>query len=391
MKVAVVIGARPQFIKACAVSKVISNDYPDVEEIIIHTGQHYDSNMSDIFFRDLGIPQPKYNLGINQGRHAELTGRIMNKLEPILENESPDWVLVYGDTDSTLAAALTAAKLHQKVVHVEAGLRSFNKFMPEEINRVVTDHVATLNFCPTANATINLKNEGLSNIMNDGFLVPFDADCQDLTGIANINTPLVINVGDVMYDVLLLFRDIAIQKSTAVEEHKLSDVKYAIATIHREENTANITALTYLTDKIAALSENIPVVMPVHPRTEKFLRQHSKWNNLKESPTIVIVPPLSYLDMIRFMSSASVVITDSGGLQKEAFFLGIPCLTVRAETEWIETVSSGRNLIVGNKPEDLWNSYKTIIAGHNSLSATPAFFGDGRAADRIVQILYQSK
>lgn len=315
MKIITIIGARPQFIKASVVSQALAKQ-PNIKEIIIHTGQHFDKNMSDIFFRELEIPEPTYNLGIGGGHHGAMTGQQLEKIEEILLKEKPDWVLVYGDTNSTLAGALAAVKLHIAVAHVEAGLRSFNRKMPEEINRILTDHSSNVLFAPTKTARLNLKNEGL----------------QDKT----------IVVGDVMYDAVLFYGEMAQAKSKILNKYKLKN--YALATIHRAENTDSPQVLIKIIKALLTLSEKINIIMPIHPRTKKSLEKLNLLKQMEEK--IKLINPVGYLDMIMLEKSASVIITDSGGVQKEAFFQQVPCVTIREETEWVELIDLGWNKLV---------------------------------------------
>ncbi len=310
IKIFTVLGARPQFIKASPVSRAIAE--AGMTEIIAHTGQHFDALMSDVFFAELAIPKPAYNLEINNLGHAAMTGRMMEKLEEAMLAEKPDMVLVYGDTNSTIAGALTAAKLHIPVAHVEAGLRSFNRRMPEEINRVVTDHVSTLLFCPTQTAVHNLAAEGITNGVHA--------------------------VGDVMFDTTLAAVKRAEGRSTVIEAHGLEPRGYAVATIHRAENTDDPERFARVVAWLEAAARQTPIVMPVHPRTRKLLSSRGT------APAgLTLIDPLGYLDMARLLSQAAAVFTDSGGLQKEAYFHRVPCVTLRDETEWVETIEAGWN------------------------------------------------
>lgn len=325
LKLVTIVGARPQFIKLAPVSRALRKE--GIREVIVHTGQHYDHGMSDIFFDELGIPAPDYNLGVGSGSHGLQTGEMLRKIEEVLLAEKPDWVVVYGDTNSTLAGALAASKLHIPVAHVESGLRSFNRRMPEEINRVLTDHISTLLFCPTETAVGNLAAEGI--------------------------TRGVHLVGDVMLDALLDAKERAQAKSTILDQLGLVEKQYLLATVHRAENTDDPQRLRAIMTALSQLAETETVIFPVHPRTEKALV------GLGLLPMDVLRPPISafsfplsalrfiaplgYLDMVRLSASARVILTDSGGLQKEAFWLGTPCVTLRNETEWVETVRSGGN------------------------------------------------
>jgi UDP-N-acetylglucosamine 2-epimerase (non-hydrolysing) len=314
MKIVSIVGARPQFIKCAPVLRELRKDH---EECLVHTGQHYDPEMSDIFFDELEIPRPDYNLGVGSGSHGKQTGEILAKTEEVLLKEKPGLVLVYGDTNSTLAGALAAAKLHIPVAHVEAGLRSFDHTMPEEINRVVTDHISDLLFCPTQTSVDNLAAEGI--------------------------TKGVHLVGDVMADALAYNRDIAQKKSRILETLVLTGKAYYVLTVHRASNTDSRENLTSI---IRAIGEaGVPVVFPVHPRTRKYLQEYGLLKSLPAN--IQLIEPLGYLDMIRLMGSAQKILTDSGGMQKEALMLGVPCITLRENTEWVETVEAGWNVLVG--------------------------------------------
>ncbi len=356
-KILTIVGARPQFIKAAAVSRAIRDHYQgSIEEILVHTGQHYDANMSKVFFEDLDIPEPKFNLEISGGQHGEMTGRMLEGVEKILSSERPDWVLIYGDTNSTLAGALAAAKLHIPVAHVEAGLRSFNMRMPEEVNRILSDRVSTKLFCPTETAVENLKAEGI--------------------------TQGVHNVGDVMYDVALFYKDIASERSKIKQELGLEEKSFALATCHRAENTDDLSRLAEILKGLSAISKHMQVVLPLHPRTRKIINQHGLQTYLDQ---LVVVEPLAFLDMIALEQSAALILTDSGGVQKEAFFYGVPCVTMRDETEWVETVDLGWNTLVGASSEKI--SHAAKIAKANSVANKQQPYGNGDAAQQIVSAL----
>ena len=337
MHLVVIVGARPQFIKAAPVSRALAVQ-PGVSEAIVHTGQHYDPEMSGDFFRELELPEPSYNLGIGGGGHGAMTGRMLEALEPVLQTECPDAVLVYGDTNSTLVGALAAAKLNIPVAHVEAGLRSFNRRMPEEINRVLADHLSTLLYCPTSAAVANLAQEGIT------------------TGVEK--------VGDVMFDATLHAATRASSDSRIVERLGLADGAFALATIHRAENTDDAKTLSELLDYLRGEVSHGPIVLPLHPRTRQAVEQ---WGLPLDGLTVL--PPCGYLDMHRLLSGASTVYTDSGGLQKEAYFHRTPCVTLRSETEWVETVESGWNR--------LWRS--PDYRPRRSIDE----YGDGTAGRRI--------
>jgi UDP-N-acetylglucosamine 2-epimerase len=349
MKILTVIGARPQFIKAAPVQAAFQR-HGGIEHVLVHTGQHYDYEMSKVFFEELGLPEPDHHLEVGSGTHAVQTGRVMERLEPILEKERPRWVLVYGDTNSTLAGALTAAKLHLPVAHVEAGLRSFNKAMPEEINRILADHVATLLLCPTAAAVANLEREGFHDART------------------------VRNVGDVMYDAALLASQIAENKSDVLTRLGLQPQSYRLATIHRAENTDDPNPLREILTGLGRLPA--PVILPMHPRTTDRLRKFG----LQPPANVRVIPPVGYFDMLLLEKSAALILTDSGGVQKEAYFFRVPCVTMRRETEWVETVATGWNTLTGADADRIAAAAAAARPGQNGASP----YGDGHAADRIV-------
>jgi UDP-GlcNAc3NAcA epimerase len=356
MKIVTVVGARPQFIKAAAVSRVIGTDPASrIEEVLVHTGQHYDKNMSKVFFEDLNIPQPRYNLEISGGTHGAMTGRMLEAVEKVLLEERPDWLLAYGDTNSTLAGALAAAKLHIPVAHVEAGLRSFNMRMPEEVNRILADRVSTLLFCPTATAVDNLSTEGV--------------------------TRGVHNVGDVMYDVALFYRERAHQNSTILQRLCLEPGGFVLATCHRAENTDDPRRLESILSALAEIAEQLPVILPLHPRTHKLVRDYGLSQRLSG---LRVTQPLPFLDMVALEQAAQVILTDSGGVQKEAFFYRVPCITLRDETEWVETIRLGWNRLAGSSKEEILAAYQGIQTP-SSEAAQP--YGGGDAANRIVSML----
>lgn len=355
MKVVTVVGARPQFIKAAAVSRAIGS-YPSnqLREVLVHTGQHYDENMSGVFFDELGIPPPTYNLQISGGSHGSMTGKMLEAVERVLLAEKPDWLLIYGDTNSTLAGALAAAKLHIPVAHVEAGLRSFNMRMPEEVNRILSDRVSSLLFCPTAVAVSNLTAEG-------------------------INTN-VYNVGDVMYDVALFYRDKAREQSQVLGQLGLDTKGFALATCHRAENTDDPQRLRGILAGLAQIAKRMPVVLPLHPRTRKLVFDHGLGDWLAH---LTITDPLPFLDMVALEQTASLVLTDSGGVQKEAFFYEVPCITMRDETEWVETVESGWNCLAGADTDRISRAAEEALSGRLIRRAVKPY-GDGQAAKKIV-------
>ena len=349
MKIVSIIGARPQFIKAAAVSRLLRKQHT---EILVHTGQHYDANMSAIFFDELGIPKPEVNLKIGSGRHGAQTGAMLAHIEEILLKEKPDWVLIYGDTNSTLAGALAAAKLHIPVAHVEAGLRSFNRKMPEEVNRVLADHVSTLLLCSSQTAVDNLAVEGI--------------------------TQGVHLIGDVMLDAQNYAVKQAAKRSNILAKLALKPGKFMLATVHRAENTDDEVRLRGILSAFEAVKA--PVVLPIHPRTRKMIEVFnlkSKIQNLK------LIEPVGYLDMVMLEKSARMILTDSGGIQKEAYWLGVPCITLRDETEWPETVETGWNVIVGADEARIVEAAR----GFARPEAHPALYGDGMAGRRCVALL----
>ena len=351
MKIVTIVGARPQFIKAAPVSRVWRQNHI---EVLVHSGQHYDENMSAVFFRELDIPKPDYNLGIGSGSHGRQTGQMLAGIEDVLVDEKPDSVLTYGDTNSTLAGALAAIKLHIPVAHVEAGLRSFNREMPEEHNRVLTDHCSDLLFCPTQTAVDWLAQEGIT------------------TGVHL--------VGDVMYDAVLRNIELARQRSTIMTDLRLEPKDYLLATIHRPYNTDIPERLRNILS--AFVSIDAPIIFPVHPRTRQRILALKL--EMLEGSNIQMVEPVGYLDMLMLEQNARFILTDSGGVQKEAYFMAVPCITLRPETEWVETVDTGWNLVVDADPERIVEATN----GHRWPTDTPRpIFGDGRAAEKIVNVL----
>ena len=317
-KIVTILGARPQFVKAAVLSRVINN-YKEIEEIIIHTGQHYDKNMSEVFFKEMEIPKPKYNLAINGLNHGAMTGQMLEKIEQVLLDEKPDVVVIYGDTNSTIAGALAAKKLHIKVVHIEAGLRSFNMEMPEEINRILTDRISDLLLCPTDTAINNLNKEGYQNL------------------------PIkVVKSGDIMKDAVHYYSKTSAEKSNIIQKLNLIENEFVLATIHRQENTDDLNKLKNIFEGLEEISKTKQVVLPLHPRTKNILAKYNLNYN------ITIIDPIGYFDMLELLKNCSLVISDSGGLQKEAFFNKKHCIIAREETEWIELVTNGFAKIVGS-------------------------------------------
>ena len=358
MKIVTVLGARPQFVKAATLSRIIKDD-PEIQEIIVHTGQHYDENMSEVFFREMQIPKPHFSLEIISKLHGEMTSKMLAGVEKILLDEKPDVVMVYGDTNSTLAGALAASKLHIPIAHVEAGLRSFNRRMPEEINRVLTDHLSNWLFAPTDTAVEHLIREG-------------------------IDEGRIHNVGDVMYDALMFYKTIASQNSDILNRLGLTNHNpYMLVTIHRAENTDYPERLNLIFEQLTELSQNKKIVLPLHPRTKSYLKRDFSNSNF------MIIDPVGYFDMIQLQTGCQLIITDSGGVQKEAFFNNKFCVTVRDETEWTELVKNGFNFLarpissLAGLVESVW-SKKFNSEGMN-------FYGEGSAANDIVTILKKNK
>lgn len=322
-KIVTILGARPQFVKGAVLSRVIQS-YNEVEEVIVHTGQHFDANMSEVFFNEMQIPKPKYNLNINSLSHGAMTGKMLERIEQILIDEKPDAVVVYGDTNSTIAGALSAKKLHIKVVHIEAGLRSFNMQMPEEINRIVTDRIADLLSCPTETAIHNLNKEGFNNL------------------------PIAIEKhGDIMKDAVEFYGKTSAAKSSIISDLDLIENEFVLVTIHRQENTDDEEKLKNIFSSLAKIHPKQKVVLPLHPRTKQVLEK------FKLHPQIMLIQPVGYFDMLELLKNCALVITDSGGLQKEAFFNKKPCIIVREETEWTELVTNGFAKIVGTNPKKI--------------------------------------
>lgn len=352
MKIVTIVGARPQFVKAAPVSKTLRKDH---RELILHTGQHYDENMSRIFFDELEIPRPDKNLEIGSNSHARQTAAILVGVENYLQQEKPDLVIVYGDTNSTLAGTVAASKLCIKIAHIEAGLRSFNRTMPEEINRIVADRLSDVLFCPTETAVINLKKEGM--------------------------TGRVFNVGDVMFDAALNFAPMADAKSKILDRLGIAPKRYALMTLHRAENTDDVEKLTAIVDAVVESEKTI--VFPVHPRTRKYLAEYSLSDKLNQAEHIILTEPVSFLDMICLEKNAKQILTDSGGVQKEAYFYKIPCITLRAETEWVETVNDGWNCLVGADREKI----SEAILNFSPNTPQKGHYGDGTASGKIVTTL----
>ncbi len=355
MKIVTIIGARPQFIKAATVSRRLLM-HKGVEEIIIHTGQHWHKNMSEIFFKQMQIPEPNYNLNINNLGHGAMTGQMLEGIEKIIIDEKPDFVMVYGDTNSTLAGALAAKKLHITLAHVEAGLRSFNMKMPEEINRILTDRISDVLFCPTENAMENLKEEGFENF-----------ECK------------AIKCGDVMQDAAMYYSQISGEKSTIIEDLKLYDKKIILCTVHRQENTDDIDNLKSIISGLNKVNNEMTIILPLHPRTKKIL----KANDIIVHP--MTIDPVGYFDMIELLKKCSLVITDSGGLQKEAFLFRKHCVTIREQTEWVELLDYGFNVLAGTNEMKIYECYKAMIGKKSDFDVD--LYGNGKASKIIVKEL----
>jgi len=361
-KILSVVGARPQFIKAAAVSRVLRATR-GLKEVLVHTGQHYDRNMSGVFFRELDIPRPDVNLGVGSGPHGEQTGRMLQALERAIVRERPDWVLVYGDTNSTLAGALAAAKLKVPLAHVEAGLRSYNRTQPEEINRVLADHVADVLLVPTRTAAANLRREG-------------------------IPPARIVNCGDVMYDAALYYAGRAERRSTVHARLELESGSYVLATVHRAENTDDPRRLLAIFRALLRLSRDLPVVVPVHPRTRSVLAR----TGFRAGGDLRLTDPVGYLDMVMLEKRARLIATDSGGVQKEAYFYRVPCVTLRAETEWVELVAAGWNRLVAPSSEkNVYQGLSRMLTAFRRPRSAGQLYGAGDAAQRIARVLTRKR
>ncbi len=346
MKILTILGARPQFIKAGSVSREIAK-YDEIDEVIVHTGQHYDANMSDIFFDEMKIAKPNYFLGIGGKSHGAMTGQMIEKIEEVALEVDPDWIMVYGDTNSTLAGAIVASKLHIKLAHIEAGLRSFNMKMPEEINRILTDRISNMLFCPTDIAIQNLDNEGFN-----------DFECK------------IIKSGDVMQDGAMFYRSLAVKPKLHIEDN------YILCTIHRAENTDDESRLRGIFEALENIAKDKQIILPLHPRTKKII-DHLELN----IENLTIIEPIGYLEMVWLIDNCDLVMTDSGGLQKEAFFFEKPCITLRDETEWVELVANGFNVLVGAKKGKILSAYKNYEFNSNF---DIDLYGNGQASKKIV-------
>jgi UDP-GlcNAc3NAcA epimerase len=372
LKILTIIGARPQIIKAAALSRAIRTHHASaIKEIIVHTGQHYDENMSQIFFDELQIPRPDYNLAVGSGTHGKQTAAMLTGIEEILVKEHPDAIVLYGDTNSTLAGAIAAAKIHIPVVHIEAGLRSFSKAMPEEVNRILCDHISTLLFSPT--------ETGYKNLLREGFK-------ENNAGPYNANNPRIYHCGDVMYDNSLYFSKVAEEKTSILQANHLEPGGYILATIHRDNNTDDPSRLSALFRSLNAISlqHKIKVLLPLHPRTAKLLEKNLEpglYAAVKQNSAFIILPPASFLEMVALEKNARLVMTDSGGVQKEAFYFQKPCIILRPETEWVELVTCGTALITDADEQRIRDAYEILI--HKKDMTFPQIFGDGHASEFI--------
>ncbi|KAB7889880.1 non-hydrolyzing UDP-N-acetylglucosamine 2-epimerase [Poseidonibacter ostreae] len=356
IKILTILGARPQFIKAGSVSREIAK-HKNIEEIIVHTGQHYDANMSDIFFEEMQIPKPNYFLGIGGKSHGAMTGQMIEKIEEVALKEKPDWVMVYGDTNSTLAGAIVASKLHIKIAHIEAGLRSFNMKMPEEVNRILTDRVSQILFCPTDAAVENLQNEGYENL-----------DCK------------IVKSGDVMQDGAIFYKKLAVKPSYEIKDD------FVLCTIHRAENTDDEIRLKSIFESLNEIAREKQVILPLHPRTKKILE------NLKLNiQNLTIIDPIGYLQMVWLIDNCSLVMTDSGGLQKEAYFFGKQCITLRDETEWVELIECEANVLVGANGTKILEAYKNNKKSNTSNYQSLNLYGGGEASKYIIKELLNDR
>jgi UDP-GlcNAc3NAcA epimerase len=373
MRIITIVGARPQIIKAAALSRVILNNFQEIEEIIVHTGQHYDKNMSDVFFSELEIPKPQINLKVGSLSHGAQTALMIEKIEKVMQEYSPDAVVVYGDTNSTLATAIAASKLHIPIVHIESGLRSFNKKMPEEVNRILCDHVSTLLFSPT--------KSGFNNLLNEGFL-------KENSNNASSDHPNIYHCGDVMYDNSLYFSKLSDENSDILEKLKLRNKKFILATVHRNDNTDSKIKLTDLFSTFLEITEiyQLKIILPLHPRTSKMMEQLLDSKLLKkihESNLLTIIDPAGFLDMIALEKNAELIITDSGGVQKEAYFFKKPCIILRPQTEWVEIVETKSAVISDTNSKIILEATERFLS-HPDLEF-PEVFGNGNAASFIAK------
>lgn len=373
MRIITVIGARPQIIKAAALSRVILNDFQEIEEIIVHTGQHYDKNMSDVFFTELEIPKPQINLKVGSSSHGAQTALMIEKIEKVMLEHSPNAVVVYGDTNSTLATAVAASKLHVPIVHIESGLRSFNKKMPEEVNRILCDHVSTLLFSPT--------KSGFNNLLKEGF-------SKEKSNNASADFPNIYHCGDIMYDNSLYFSKLSDENSDIIEKLNVQNEKFILATVHRNDNTDSKIKLKDLFSTFLQITEihQLKIILPLHPRTSKMMEQllDSKLlKKIQESNLLTIIDPASFLDMIALEKNAELIITDSGGVQKEAYFFKKPCIILRPQTEWVEIVETKSAVISDTNSKIILEATERFLS--NPDLKFPEVFGDGNAASFIAK------
>lgn len=377
-KILTIVGARPQIIKSSAISRAVKNKYSnELKEIIVHTGQHYDENMSKVFFDEMGIPEPDYNLNVGSGSHGSMTAKMLEGLEAIYLQEKPDAVLVYGDTNSTIAGALAAIKIHIPVVHVEAGLRSFNKSMPEEVNRIACDHMSTMLFTPTKAGLLNLDREGFDTVYD---------------GKANVDHPRVYLCGDIMFDNSLYFSAVSDDRSSIVDNLGLSKDGYILVTIHRDSNTDVAENMEEIFSALLKISESsgLKVVLPIHPRTKNKLKDQLSpdlFNSLEKNQDFLIIPPAGFIDIIALEKNARIIVTDSGGLQKEAFFFRKPCVILRPQTEWVEIVENGNAILADASSKRILHAFDELM--NKSDFTYPPIFGDGKAAEFICQQLIE--
>ncbi len=374
IKIITIIGARPQFIKAAAISRAIRNSFStEIEEVIVHTGQHYDEKMSNVFFDELKIPKEKYNLNIGSGSHAVQTAKMMVEIEKVVLEEKPDAILLYGDTNSTLAACLVGIKLHKHIIHVEAGVRSYNKEFPEEVNRLICDNMSSLLFVPS--------DAGMDSLMQEGFNV------EEHAGKASASNPKVLRCGDIMYDNTLFFLNHEkVQNSTIFADNDLPEADYILTTMHRPSNVDQFETIESILRAVNKIADDFEktIILPLHPRTKKIIEGNNSLNKWIENEKIRIIPPVSFLEMTALEKNASLILTDSGGVQKEAYFMKKPCLIMLEETPWIELVESGNALLVGNDYDKIVNGAKHYLLNENKLIFAP-LYGDGKASEFICQ------
>ncbi|MGB0917742.1 MAG: non-hydrolyzing UDP-N-acetylglucosamine 2-epimerase [Flavobacteriales bacterium] len=380
-KLLTIIGARPQIIKAAALNRAIRTKFSkELVEVLVHTGQHYDHGMSDVFFEEMGISKPDYQLGIGSGSHGKQTGKMLEEIENVINQEKPDALVIYGDTNSTIAGSLAASKLHLPVIHIEAGLRSYNKRMPEEINRITADHSSTLLYSPT--------NSGLRNLEKEGFKTLEEAE---KAGKADINNPYVFHCGDLMYDNTLFYSEKAEDKSDLFSQNKIEKGGYILSTIHRPQNTDDLDTLLGIIVSLNEISEseNLQVILPLHPRTANVLKQADdvRISKIRENEKFKIIEPVGFLEMILLEKYSKLIMTDSGGVQKEAFFMKKPSVILRPETEWTEIVEHGCGVLAGSDPQKIKDGFEKY--NNNSVLEFPSIFGDGKAAEFICESILE--